>query len=167
MKINALNNINFGRAVIVESNTNNTFDEAKEIEKTLNRNRSNTYNSKEGRKIRAFFRDIMEDYNHDNPVRVVRTKDGDTLLLSGEEAKTGNIKELEDGKNGKPESHITFLEAGKKNKVNKINYEYLQTEYSSFSEMRELLPCAARIDNENDIFISAMIYETKSLDLKG
>lgn len=96
MKVSTVNNnINFTRAIRIQNYPINSAEQQnKELANILNGEKSKMYSTKESRQIRAFFRQILGDYNSQNKKILFRkTNDGDAVLLSGKDAE--NIINLE------------------------------------------------------------------------
>lgn len=99
---NSNNQINFGRVIKITSQSNPLIkgtdrkidDSTHEIVQVLNSEKTKNYTQDEATKIRAFFKNILGDYNGKNGIIMRKAFNEDIILLSGQDAK--DIKNIEE-----------------------------------------------------------------------
>lgn len=97
--------VSFGRVIPITSlsapskdiKTKRVDNSTYEIAKVLNSEKSTVYSKAEAKSIREFFQEILGDYNGKDGILIKRTNSGNTVLLSGEDARKMQGKEIVDG----------------------------------------------------------------------
>ena len=172
MRVSGINNqINFGKVYFIESSTNSPYVKSNKVDdstygvsQVLNSKNYRLYSKKDGKKIRDFFADNIDDYNGYNGVKMVRTCQN-IFLLTGEDIKEYN-NFMETKKNQKKEivSNQFISLYAKEAQIARLEseeYEYLDKRkqgvfslssskfagwMSSYDKMMGYSPCNYKLD---------------------
>lgn len=91
-----VHNVSFARTIEIKSKSNSNFQNAyrkpdtatQEIQNVLNGNSSTVYSYEESKRIRQFFRSVLQDYNGANGIIIHKTGNGNVAMLSGQDLRT-------------------------------------------------------------------------------